>query len=197
MLAAEVKKLRRAMTAVAEGKVEGELPVALIPSGGPFSAFEEELKEPVTVDLPLAIGIPADYIHNQDLRLRIYRRIATIRDEDELEPLIAEFSDRFGPLPEMFQNLFYQMRVKLRADAAGLTSVSTESGQIVLRYPALTENMGQRMLNDLGSAVRGGKNAYWCSFLKDDEWQERLLDVLDILKRRVVDVVVDAKFLPG
>src|SRR5512133_2992415 len=127
MLAAEVKKLRRAMTAVAEGKVEGELPVALIPSGGPFSAFEDELKEPVTVDLPLAIGIPADYIHNQDLRLRIYRRIATIRDEGELEPLIAEFSDRFGPLPEMFQNLFYQMRVKLRADAAGLTSVSTES----------------------------------------------------------------------
>jgi transcription-repair coupling factor (superfamily II helicase) len=205
MLAAEVKKLRRAMTAVAEGKVEGTLPVALIPSGGPFSAFEEELKEPVTVDLPLAIGIPADYIHNQDLRLRIYRRIATIRNEDELEPLIAEFSDRFGPLPEMFQNLFYQMRVKLRADAAGLASVNAESGQIVLRYPSLTENMGQRMLPDpsflgtsLGSSVRGGKNAYWCSFLKDDEnWQERLLDVLEILKRRVVDVVVDGKFLPG
>lgn len=197
MLAAEVKKLRRAMTAVAEGKVEGELPVALIPSGGPFSAFEEELKEPVTVDLPLAIGIPATYIHNQDLRLRIYRRIAAMRDEQELEPLLAEFGDRFGPLPEMFQNLFYQMRVKLRANAAGLASVSAETGQIVLRYPTLTEKMGQRMLSDLGSSVRGGKNAYWCSFLKDENWQERLLDVLEILKRRVVDVVVDGKFLPG
>jgi len=196
MLAAEVKKLRRAMTAVAEGKVEVELPVALIPSGGPFSTFEEELKEPVTVDLPLAIGIPASYIHNQDLRLRIYRRIAGMREEHELEPLIAEFSDRFGALPEMFANLFYQMRVKLRADAAGLASVGVENGQIVLRYPALTENMAQRMLSDLGTGVRGGKNAYWCSFLKDDDWQERLLEVLDRLNKRVIDVI-EGKFLPG
>jgi transcription-repair coupling factor (superfamily II helicase) len=196
MLAAEVKKLRRAMTAVAEGKVDVELPVALIPAGGPFSTFEEELKEPVTVDLPLAIGIPATYIHNQDLRLRLYRRIASLREEHELEPLIAEFSDRFGALPEMFQNLFYQMRVKLRADAAGLASVSVENGQIVLRYPSLTENMAQRMLSDLGPGVRGGKNAYWCSFLKDDDWPERLLEVLDRLNKRVIDVV-EGKFLPG
>jgi hypothetical protein len=49
----------------------------------------------------------------------------------------------------------------------------------------------------MGPSVRGGKNAYWCSFLKDEGWQERLLDVLEILKRRVVDVVVDGKFLPG
>ncbi len=196
MLAAEVKKLRRAMTAVAEGKVAAELPVAPIPSGGPFSTFEEELKEPVTVDLPLAIGIPVSYIHSQDLRLRIYRRIAGMREEHELEPLIAEFSDRFGALPEMFANLFYQMRVKLRADAAGLASVSVENGQIVLRYPALTENMAQRMLSDLGTGIRGGKNAYWCSFLKDDDWQERLLEVLDRLNKRVIDVV-EGKFLPG
>jgi transcription-repair coupling factor (superfamily II helicase) len=197
MLATEVKKLRRAMTAVAEGKAGSELPVALVPEGGPFSSFEDELKEPVTVDLPLAIGIPAAYIHNQDLRLRIYRRMAGLRDEDELEPLLVEFGDRFGPLPEMFQHLFYQMRVKLRANAAGLASVSVENGQIVLRYPVLTESMSQRVLSDLGSSVRGGKNAYWCSFLKDDDWQERLLDVLEILKRRVVDSVVDVKFLPG
>jgi transcription-repair coupling factor (superfamily II helicase) len=123
--------------------------------------------------------------------------MAGLRDEDELEPLLVEFGDRFGPLPEMFQHLFYQMRVKLRANAAGLASVSVENGQIVLRYPVLTESMSQRVLSDLGSSVRGGKNAYWCSFLKDDDWQERLLDVLEILKRRVVDSVVDVKFLPG
>ena len=198
MLATEVKKLRRAMLAVAEGKVDGEtLPLILVPSGGPFSSFEEELKEPVTVDLPLAIGIPASYIPNQDLRLRLYRRIASLREESELEPLMTEFSDRFGPLPEMFQNLFYQMRVKLRADAAGLSSVSTESGQIILRYPALTENMSQRMLSDLGSSIRGGKNAYWCNFLKDEHWQERLMDVLDRLNKRVIDIVVEGKFLSG
>lgn len=191
LLAAEVKKLRRAMSAVVEGNMEGAQFAALIPSGGPFSSFVEELKEPVTVDLPLAIGIPAAYIPNQDMRLRLYRRIASVRDESELEPLMTEFGDRFGLLPDMFKNLFFQMRVKLLADAGGLLSVSTENGQIVLRYPSLSENMSQRMLSDLGPSIRGGKNAYWCNFMKDDAWQERLLNLLERLKGKVITLTLE------
>ena len=204
LLASEVKKMRRIMIAVAEGKMDGsfvqqkegdagtqELINSLTPilnGGGPFSSFEDELKEPVTVDLPLEIGIPSSFIPNQDMRLRLYRRLAALRDESELEPLMAEFTDRFGPLPDMFQNLFFQMKVKMAADAAGLLSVSTEAGQIVLKYPVLTESMSQRMLSDLGSSIRGGKNAYWCNFLKDSEWQERLMELLQRLKNRVITV---------
>jgi len=161
-----------------------------------LSMYEQELKEPVTVDLPLAIGIPASYVHNQDLRLRLYRRIASMREEREIDPLLEEFADRFGPLPEMAQNLFYQMRVKLRADSVGVQSVSLENSQIVLRYPVLSESMSQRMLSDLGPGIRGGKNAYWCNFVKEENWQERLLDALEKLKSRVIDVL-DVKLLPG
>jgi transcription-repair coupling factor (superfamily II helicase) len=202
MLAAEVKRLKVA-SLMLNAAPEGADPAAFnvqLETFNALSTFEQELKEPVTVDLPLAVGIPKTYVPNQDLRLRLYRRLASLRDEGGVEALAAEFADRFGPLPEMVQNLFYQMKVKLRADAAGLLSVSAESGQIALRYPALTENMSQRMLSDLGSGVRGGKNAYWCTFLKDPDWQERLLEVLDRLNRRVIDAqhfVVDGKLLPG
>jgi transcription-repair coupling factor (superfamily II helicase) len=88
------------------------------------------------------------------------------------------------------------MRVKLRAEAAGLQSVSVEAGQIALRYPALSDGMSQRMFSDLGPGIRGGKNTYWCSFLRDDDWTDRLLAVLDELSQRVVEVV-EAKLLPG
>jgi hypothetical protein len=81
--------------------------------------------------------------------------------------------------------------VKLASDAAGLLSVSTEAGQIVLRYPALTETMSQRMLSDMGPNIRGGKNAYWCNFLKDDGWQDRLSDFLDRLKAKVITLSMD------
>ncbi len=192
MLAQAVKKLK-----VAGASLQA-LPPGLESSAfdQQLSMYEQELKEPVTVDLPLAIGIPAAYVRNQDLRLRLYRRIASMRDEREIDPLAEEFADRFGPLPEMAQNLFYQMRVKLRADAVGVQSVSLESGQIVLRYPVLNESMSQRMFSDLGPGIRGGKNAYWCSIMKEDNWQERLLEVLERLKSRVVDVM-DVKFLPS
>ncbi|MBK9007488.1 MAG: hypothetical protein IPM31_10915 [Anaerolineae bacterium] len=140
------------------------------------STFDLPLSMPVNVDLPLAVGIPAEYIPDQDLRLRLYRRIADLRDETEIDALASEFKDRFGELPDMTANLFYQMRVKLRAEKAGLSSINWESGQIVLRYPTPTNGTEPKRLADLGAGIRGGKSAYWCSF--GEEWEGKLLDVL-------------------
>jgi transcription-repair coupling factor (superfamily II helicase) len=138
---------------------------------------------PVNVDLPLAIGVPETYVPDTDLRLRLYRRLADLTDEAALEALAAEFNDRFGPLPEMVTNLFYQMRVKLLAERVGLITISMESGQIVLRYPPPPEGTEAKRLPDLGAGVRGGKNAYWCMFGREPNWQERLVEVLERLER--------------
>jgi transcription-repair coupling factor (superfamily II helicase) len=83
------------------------------------------------------------------------------------------------------------MQVKLRAERAGLVSVGMESGQIVLRYPAPPEgaelkpgsNLTNARLPDLGPGVRGGKNAYWCMFGRDADWQAKLLEVLEKLDK--------------
>ncbi|NTU56083.1 MAG: transcription-repair coupling factor, partial [Anaerolineales bacterium] len=144
-----------------------------------LSSLTQPISMPVNVDLPLAVGIPADYIADQDLRLRLYRRIADLRDETEIDALASEFRDRFGQLPEMTQNLFYQMRVKLRAEKAGLASVGWEGGQIVLRYPPSAEEKDGKRLADLGPGVRGGKSSYWCSF--GENWNVSLLDTLAML----------------
>ncbi|MGD0750788.1 MAG: transcription-repair coupling factor [Anaerolineales bacterium] len=146
---------------------------------------------PVNVDLPLAIGIPETYVPDTNLRLRLYRRLADLTDESALDALAAEFTDRFGILPEMVTNLFYQMKVKLLAERAGLVSVGMESGQVVLRYPGLQEgaesktgsNLPNGHLPDLGPGVRGGKNAYWCMFGKEADWQTKLMGVLEKLEK--------------
>jgi transcription-repair coupling factor (superfamily II helicase) len=143
-----------------------------------------EIGLPVNVDLPLASGIPEAYVPDQSLRLRLYRRLADMTDEAALEALAAEFADRFGPPPEMLGNLFYQMRVKMRAEKAGLVSIGSESGQIVLHYPPPPDVNKAPRLPDLGPGVRGGKNAYWCMFGKEPDWQERLLDVLARLEKK-------------
>jgi len=192
LLADAVRQIRRIETSRKdeEGK-EGEKKeesAALSLSKGrkidiALSSLTQPISMPVNVDLPLAIGIPADYIADQDLRLRLYRRIADLRDETEIDALTSEFQDRFGQLPEMVENLFYQMRVKLRAEQAGLSAISWESGQVVLRYSASEDKDGRR-LPDLGPGIRGGKNAYWCSFGKDGHWQEQLLNVLERLHEK-------------
>jgi transcription-repair coupling factor (superfamily II helicase) len=191
LLADAVRQIRMLETSRANGERKdgkGKIDIAL-------ASLTQPISMPVNVDLPLAVGIPANYIADQDLRLRLYRRIADLRDETEIDALASEFEDRFGELPEMAENLFYQMRVKLRAEQAGLSSINWESGQIVLRYPPSSEDtrsMPQsgsgdkdgRRLPDLGPDVRGGRNAYWCSFGRDEDWQDRLLDVLERLEKR-------------
>ena len=172
LLADAVRQIRRIEASRGDGEVKDEkrkIEVSL-------SSLSQPISMPVNVDLPLAVGIPADYIADQDLRLRLYRRIADLRDETEIDALASEFRDRFGQLPEMVQNLFYQMRVKLLAEKAGLSGISWESGQIVLRYPQSAEEKAGQRLADLGPGVRGGKSAYWCSF--GEQWQSRLLETL-------------------
>jgi transcription-repair coupling factor (superfamily II helicase) len=154
-----------------------------LPDSSNPAVILQEVGLPVNVDLPIAIGIPEDYVPDTNLRLRLYRRLADLTDESALEALAAEFTDRFGPLPEMVINLFYQMRVKMRAENAGLVSVGMEAGQIVLRYPPPAEGAEVKRLLDLVPGVRGGKNAYWCMFGKDPDWQEKLLETLEQLKK--------------
>jgi len=60
----------------------------------------------INVDLPLGSEIPANYIPDQQLRLSLYRRIASIRSEEELVSTEIEFADRFGEPPQAVKDLF-------------------------------------------------------------------------------------------
>ena len=178
LLADAVRQIRRIEASRKDGETRDESRKIEVS----FTSLTQPISMPVNVDLPLAVGIPAEYIPDQDLRLRLYRRIADLRDETEVEALSSEFKDRFGPLPEMVKNLFYQMQVKLLAESAGLSSISWESGQIVLKYPPPADGKEINRLADLGPGIRGGKNAYWCSF--GEKWEKPLLDVLEKLDEK-------------
>jgi len=150
------------------------------PQGVQFST--QDVRMPVNVDLPLAVGIPIDYVPEQNMRLKLYRRIADLQSDDEIQAISDEFIDRFGPLPDPVNNLFYQFRVKVQAEAAGLTSVTIEGEQIVLRYPPLVEGVNSRNLPNIGTQVRSGKNAFWMPLGSDEqEWKTRLLETLTVV----------------
>jgi transcription-repair coupling factor (superfamily II helicase) len=135
--------------------------------------------QPANVDLPLPAGIPASYVADKVMRLRLYRRLAGLQTLSELDALLEEFNDRFGPAPETVNNLLYQLKVKLLAEEVHLSSISSENGQLVLRYP---DNEIPASLPDLGSAVRVGKTALWMAHTGLENWREVLLDILHRLK---------------
>ena len=137
---------------------------------------------PVSVDLPLTVGIPSDYVSDQTIRLQLYRRMANLRDEAEVDSLEDEFVDRFGTVIEPVKNLFYQIRVKLMGEKAGLISITAEGDQLVLRYPPLPEGVITRDLPQVDPSLRAGKNAYWVQFDPDaEDWRAKLVDYLNLI----------------
>ncbi|MBA7633520.1 Transcription-repair-coupling factor [subsurface metagenome] len=88
---------------------------------------------PPTIDLPLAAYIPEEYVSDLDTRLSLYQSLAKVDKAEQVEALAHEFSDRFGALPAEVENLLYALRIKIQAVKAGIESITTEDGQIVLR----------------------------------------------------------------
>jgi len=154
--------------------------------GGFVQLPSTELLEPngsfeVNVDLPLPIGLPAGYVPDRDMRLRLYRRLADLHTSHDVAILEEEFKDRFGPPPPEVRNLFYQLSVKLLADKAGLATIGNENNQIVLRFPTGSIPPG---LPELGPHVRIGKTALWMPYLNLADWQQELVSVLKCLIRQ-------------
>ncbi len=132
-----------------------------------------------TVELPLPVSIPAEYVPDKDVRLGLYRRLAELQSMEDVDALSEEFKDRFGPLPEIVHNLFLQLKIKLLAEAARLASVTAENGQFALRFP---EGDIPASLPDLGELVRVGKTALWMQYISLPDWPEQLARVLEKLQ---------------
>jgi len=86
-----------------------------------------------TIDLPLAAYIPEEYVSDPDTRLNLYRNLVKLNKVEQIEDLAYEFSDRFGSPPPEVKNLLYMVKLKILAAKAGIESISTEQGQIILR----------------------------------------------------------------
>ena len=64
----------------------------------------------ITIGTPVLI--PEDYVADLSVRLALYRRLAEIEDEREIEGFAAELVDRFGPLPSEVEHLLQVVAIK-------------------------------------------------------------------------------------
>ena len=137
------------------GAVGYELYIRLLAQAVEEIRSGEPLPEsgPVIMDLPLTALIPADYIVDTELRLAIYRRIAAIADDHQLEEMRQELEDRFGPIPEEVEHLLALIALRIRAQALGIESLIEREREIVIR-PVPTAGLERRLVSRLGRAVK-------------------------------------------
>ncbi|HEY1773437.1 MAG TPA: transcription-repair coupling factor [Gammaproteobacteria bacterium] len=75
------------------------------------------------MDLHIPALLTTDYMPDVHLRLTLYKRIASCRNQAELEDLQVEMIDRFGLLPPQAKNLFRIAELKLKAAPLGIRKI--------------------------------------------------------------------------
>lgn len=141
--------------------------------------------EPVTLDLPLTALIPEDYVPDTELRLQLYRRIASVDRLELIQELADELVDRFGEPPIEIEHLLALIRLRIRATALGIDSVVEREREIVLRPIDSSALNVQRLERQLGESVKITRSTIRLRLMRlGGRWQEALDVVLDELESR-------------
>jgi len=82
-----------------------------------------------TLDLNVDAFIPDSYISNEYQKLDIYKRIAAIENEEEMDEMVDELIDRFGDIPKRVMKLLEAASLKALAHSVYVTSVEQKGEQ--------------------------------------------------------------------
>jgi transcription-repair coupling factor (superfamily II helicase) len=99
------------------------------------------------IRLPVAARLPEEYVAAVSQRLVLYKRLASCRDDTDVDRIRDELLDRFGPLPVEAENLLGVIGLKILARRLGVVAVDVARGEIVLTAGETTNVDPQRLLN--------------------------------------------------
>jgi transcription-repair coupling factor (superfamily II helicase) len=86
----------------------------------------------ITIGTPVLI--PEDFVADLSVRLALYRRLAEIEDEREIESFAAELVDRFGKLPDEVEYLLQIVAIKALCRRANVEKLEAGPKGVVLSF---------------------------------------------------------------
>ena len=153
----------------------------------------------ITIGTPVLI--PEDYVADLSVRLALYRRLAEIEDERDIESFAAEMVDRFGPLPMEVEHLLQIVAIKGMCRRANVEKLEAGPKGVVLSF---RDNIFAnpdgllRYISEQGAGVRmrsDPKDAKHQQLVFFDDWErpeDRLRGTAAIL-RNLASIAAPAK----
>ncbi|HTP91631.1 MAG TPA: transcription-repair coupling factor [Xanthobacteraceae bacterium] len=147
----------------------------------------------ITIGTPVLI--PEDYVTDLPVRLALYRRLAEIETDRDIEAFGAELVDRFGPLPQEVEYLLQIVAIKSLCRRANVERIEAGPKGAVLAFRDNTFSNPEGLIAHIGKQGAGARVRPDMKVVFFDEWetpQERLKGATDIL-RALVSIAERAK----
>jgi transcription-repair coupling factor (superfamily II helicase) len=96
----------------------------------------EEIEDDVRAAVNLRVDLRVDetYIPDVNQRLTVYRRMAAVRSEQDLDRIMDEVRDRYGPPPDSVLNLAEYAAIRLIADRIRVEALDRDGPAVVLKF---------------------------------------------------------------
>ena len=119
--------------AVAELRAEG-LHVAGLSADEEQVVGQMRYIDDAHIDIEVEAGLPDSYVAQQAERLKLYRELDSLRDEEALQAFESRLADRFGPLPRAATELLNVVRLRWEAIRLGMERVKVKNGLMIVHF---------------------------------------------------------------
>ncbi len=90
--------------------------------------------------------IPDDYIGQPAVKMEIYKKIASILGQDDLEALYRELQDRFGPVPEEASSLLALAEIRVLCRRLSIATLKERKGFVTVEFSKVSKISVDRLL---------------------------------------------------
>jgi len=123
------------------------------------------------ITIGTAVLIPEDYVADLPVRLALYRRLAEIEDDREIEGFAAELVDRFGPLPEEVEHLLQVVAIKALCRRANVERIEVGPKGAVLSFRDNIFNNPEGLIAYIAKHPEGARVRPDMKVVFFDEWE--------------------------
>ncbi len=104
-----------------------------------LSSEKAKDKREVLLELDYTGFIPESYVKDPTLKFELYKKIASVSTEGELEGLEREVEDRFGSIPEEVENLFCIAEIKIICRKLSIFHLKEVRGVVQLEFSRISD----------------------------------------------------------
>jgi len=116
-----------------------------------------EPEEEPYLELDYAGYIPDQYISMPTVKMEIYKKIASIFTDQDLEALRAEMSDRFGPLPEDVESLLALAEIRVICRKLSIANLKERGGTVTVEFSKVSKlsvDKVLRLMRESGGRIK-------------------------------------------
>ncbi|MBO4640624.1 MAG: transcription-repair coupling factor [Treponema sp.] len=111
----------------------------------------------VLMELEYTGYIPDTYVTVPQIKMEIYKKIASITTDAEFESIVTELSDRFGPIPDEVSSLLALAEIRIICGKLSIKSLREKQGEVKVEF-GNTENFSidkfMKLLKDNPGTIR-------------------------------------------